>query len=1055
VPDVRFGLLGPLTVLDDAGASVELGGRQPRLVLAALLVADGRAVSVEALIDAVWGERPPATATGTLQSYVSRLRRVLGAERLVWEDAGYRLDVDGGDVDFRRFESLAEAGRARLDAGDPRAARELLLEADALWRGPALGDFADREFAAGIAARLEQRRLAAVEDRVDADLRIGRHAAVVGELTELVAAHPLRERLQAQLALALYRADRQADALRVIADAGRVLREELGIEPGPSLRALESAILDQDPALGQAPAPPGDPSTDTDPRSNVEAAVRSAGGIANGPRPASSGVALVGRTSELAELVEALDEAGADARFVVIEGEPGIGKTRLADELRTVATEQGSIALWGRSDEGGAAPALWPWLAPLRALAGAAPDVGASLQELLTGDAPMAAGQADSTQFERFEEVAALLSSSGATRPVVVLLDDLQWADVTSLELVAFLAATLERGVLIVATIRPLEVGRNDAVTDALAAIARRRGSRRLVLRGLTAAATAELLDAASGRTVGLEEVTAIHTRAEGNPFYAVELVRLQDEQGEPAAHVPGTVGDVIRRRLANLPTGTTDLLVLAAVVGRDVAIPVLARAGDRPLDEVLDELEPAIVHRLLVDVPERPGQLRFSHALVREVLLDDITSLRRARLHLRVADAIEATGAGVDDEEILAEHLWQAAPVGVGKRAADALQRAAEVAIRRVSYGAAEDLLGRAVQLRRATGSSIEDDEAELLAIYRLLEVARARRYFQGVTDPELVQRARQLAERCGRRDLMLMIVWFESAALATACRGAEHAALAEIYRALTEADPDPHVRALGLETMGITRWNAGDITGAVEQLDLAMALLAEAAPPHDGFTAEQRLVTETFWIWNHVVHGDLDPDDAFDRFDAMVASAGERFAVASICGFAVTTAIAIGAWGPAERYVATAREADPASQFAFWAGQILMCQGVILAREGRVDEALASFADGRDRYVAIGGRSALPTYGAVFGSCLAELGQLDEARRRIAEARRELDSNHERWNEPHVLIGEAVVAHASGDVDRARERFDAAAVVATAQGAHTTARLARDVAVGRSLGD
>ena len=186
-------------------------------------------------------------------------------------------------------------------------------------------------------------------------------------------------------------------------------------------------------------------------------------------------------------------------------------------------------------------------------------------------------------------------------------------------------------------------------------------------------------------------------------------------------------MGDVVRRRLARLPASTKELLGVAAVVGRDVEMTLLARAADKAFDAVLDDLEPAVVHRLLVDVPELPAGLRFSHALVREVLLEDMTSLRRARLHLKVADAIESGGAGVDDAEILAEHLWRAAPVGVGHRAADALERAAEVALGRVSYGAAEDMLDRAVQLRKATSVSIPDQEAELVAISRLLEVARA----------------------------------------------------------------------------------------------------------------------------------------------------------------------------------------------------------------------------------------------------------------------------------------------------------------------------------------
>jgi DNA-binding SARP family transcriptional activator len=690
---MHFGVLGPLEVRDDDGNLVELGGRQPRVMVAALLLGAGRAVPVESLIDAVWGDSPPSSAAGTLQSYVSRLRRRLGADAIVFEPAGYRLVVDHDQVDFRRFEALADRGSNLLERGELDQARTVLLEAEALWRGPALSDLAELEFATGTASRLDLRRLTTIEDRIEAELRLGRHTTVVDELGALVAANPLRERLQAQLALAQYRAGRQADALRSIADASRTLREELGIEPSPELRELEARILAHDPTLELRPPASPPPPVNAPPVGAPPGTAPDAPPPAE-PRAGPGSDRLVGRESELAELVSAFDESTTSARFIVIEGEPGIGKTRLTDELRSITTARGAMAVWGRSDEGGAAPALWPWLVPLRVLAERTEDVPDEVAELLRGQTPMSAGQAQSTQFDRFEAVAGWLAAIARRVPLVLLLDDLQWADETSLELLTFLAGRLDAGVTIVGTMRQLEVGRRDAATDALAAIARRPGSRRLVLRGLSAADTATLLDVAANRAVDQSAAATIHARAEGNPFYAIELARLLDEEGVGSRDVPGSVGDVIRRRLAGLPDGTTELLRTAAVVGRDVDLALLARTADADLDDVLDALDPAVAHRLLVEVPERPMELRFSHALVREVLLEDLTALRRARLHLRVADAIEAAGAGTDDAEILAEHLWRAAPVGVGLRAADALERAAEVAQHRVAYAAAEVLL-------------------------------------------------------------------------------------------------------------------------------------------------------------------------------------------------------------------------------------------------------------------------------------------------------------------------------------------------------------------------
>ncbi|HMJ76267.1 MAG TPA: BTAD domain-containing putative transcriptional regulator, partial [Iamia sp.] len=912
-----------------------------------------------------------------------------------------------------------------------------------------LGEFADVEALSGLATRLDQRRLAALEDRFDADLAVGRHDAVAAELSEAVAAHPLRERLQAQLALALYRAGRQADALRALSDAGRTLREELGIEPSRELRDLETAILAQDPDLAPVPlASPAGPAPVPDDRPGVAAPAApllspSVGGATLVQSP------LVGREAEWAELQIALQESAHDGRIVVVEGEPGIGKTRLVEELRAHVAIRGGAAVWGRSDEGGAAPALWPWLAPLRALAATLPDLPAQLGELLSGGAAAgngaaAAVPAGAVQYERFDAVAEVLTAAGATRPVAVLLDDLQWADAASLELLGHLAGRLPAGVVIVATLRQLEVGRTDAVTDALATVARRPGSRRLRLQGLAPVATAEILSRVSGREVQPAVATAIHARAEGNPFYALELARLLDDEGDLGGEVPATVGDVIRRRLTRLPEATLELIGVGAVLGRDVDIELLASAASLDLDRALDALDPAVAHRLLVEVDDRPGHLRFNHALVREVLVDDMTSLRRARVHLKVADAIEARGAGVDDAEILADHLWRAAPVGVGKRAAAALEQAAEVALHRVAYSAAEELLAKAVQLRRATGSSVEDDAAELAAIIRLLEVARALRYFQGVESDDALERAKDLAVRTGQRRALLDLTWFQFSALATATRIAEAEVRSTAFVALTADDEDPAARGDGIESTGIVAWMHGRIAEAAERLDRALALYAQAGPPTDPFALERVLVATCFWLFNRVVHGDLPLEEAWDHFDRMISDTPDRFVVSSVCGFAATTALAVGAMAESERFTDTGMEVDPESQFAFWSGQVLMHRGVMLAWRGRADEALERFAQGKGLYTGVGGRSGLTMFQASMGHQLALHRRFDEAREALVESRREMETLGERWGEANLLIGEGVLARAEGDQERAQERFAAAVAVARAQEAGRLVELA-----------
>jgi YVTN family beta-propeller protein len=255
---LEFRILGPLEVVEQQ-QRVALGGLKQRALVAILLLHRGEVVSSDRLIDELWGERPPRTAAKTLQAYVSRLRKALGNEVLVTRNGGYALAAAPGQLDAERFEGIVADARRALADGDAAGARELLSSALGLWRGEALADLGYEPFAQAEIARLEEARLGAVEDRIDADLMLGQHRELLAELEALVARHPRRERLLAQLMVALYRSGRQADALDVYHRARRALDDELGLEPGPELRALEQRILTHDPALETpttaAPAP--------------------------------------------------------------------------------------------------------------------------------------------------------------------------------------------------------------------------------------------------------------------------------------------------------------------------------------------------------------------------------------------------------------------------------------------------------------------------------------------------------------------------------------------------------------------------------------------------------------------------------------------------------------------------------------------------------------------------------------------------------------------------------------------------------------------------------
>ncbi|HEY7148383.1 MAG TPA: BTAD domain-containing putative transcriptional regulator [Gaiellaceae bacterium] len=299
---MEYRMLGPLEV-EVEGPPATVKGRKPRALLALLLLHRNELVPPDLLIDDLWGEKAPATAANTLQVYVSQVRKIVG-DRLTTEGGSYRLRVDTDELDAERFERLAEEGASALGRRAYVDAAEQLSEALSLWRGPALADLRYDSFAQGEIARLDELRLGATENRIEADLGLGRHDQVIGELEALIAESPLRERLRGLLMLALYRAGRQADALEAYQAARKTLDDELGLEPGPELRELEQAILRQDEGLSRRPLPAG-----------------------NVPVPVST---MVGRRREQDEVTAALR---GDTRVITLTGPGGSGKTRLSVEV--------------------------------------------------------------------------------------------------------------------------------------------------------------------------------------------------------------------------------------------------------------------------------------------------------------------------------------------------------------------------------------------------------------------------------------------------------------------------------------------------------------------------------------------------------------------------------------------------------------------------------------------------------------------------------------------------------------------------------------------------
>ena len=751
-------MLGPLEVRGEHGP-VSLGTPQQRALLAVLLLNANEVVSRDRLIDELWGESPPETAAKLVQVYVSRLRKALepdrasgGSDVLVTQTPGYLLTVGPDELDISRFELLAEAGQEALSRGAAGEAADLLREALALWRGPALADFVFESFAEAEVGRLEELQLAALEGRIHADLALGREAAVLGELEALVAEHPLRERLRAQLMRALYQAGRQAEALGAYREARRALTEELGIDPGRELRALHEAILRQDPELDrraeEAKAPPHPPD--------------------GKPARAVAVGTFVGRERELTDLDAALDDVVAGrGRIVLVAGEPGIGKSRLTDELIGRARARDAGVVVGRCWEAGGAPAYWPWVQALRAyvreaepdvlreqLAGGAADLAQLLPELreLFGDLPEpAAPDPDGARFRLFEAVSGFLRCATEARPLVLVLDDLHAADDPSLLLLQFVAREIaDSPLLVICAYRDVDPALHQPLVAALAQLVREPGSVHIELEGLSQADVAEYVQRATGVEAVPELVKAIRSETEGNPLFVVELVRLLDAEGripEPDAHlrIPPGLRAVIGQRVGRLSDGCRDVLVHASVMGREVELDALMRLRDLSRDQVLDALHEAMTERILGEVPASPGRVRFGHALIRDTLYDALAPARRMQLHGDAAEAVEA----VHSEDLgphlaeLAHHYFAAAPSGVAEKAVEYARRAGDRAVTQLAYEEAARLYEMALTL--------VNDPAPRCDLLLALGEARAR----AGDSPGSKQAFREAAERADERGL------------------------------------------------------------------------------------------------------------------------------------------------------------------------------------------------------------------------------------------------------------------------------------------------------------
>jgi DNA-binding SARP family transcriptional activator len=766
--DIR--LCSPVLV-DANGQRLDAGlpGRQGRLLFAYLVLNRSRGCPRDELVDVLWPEGPPAAADSALSALLSKLRRALG-EGVLTGRGELRLRFDGPvrvDIEDSRV-AIAEAEGA-MEAGDHAVAAQRARDALTTDLQTFLPD-AEGGWAAEQRRELDTIRLRALETLAEAGLRQGGRELGAAEQAAraAIAAAPFRESAHRLLMEVHEAAGNPAEALRAFEELRSLLREELGTTPGPAAMAVFERVLRGEPPPLQRTAAP------------VAAVPGLAWEPAPWPAPLAVAVdrhALVGRGVELAYLERCWREAADGQRaLVLLAGDAGIGKTRSAAELASRAHEDGAVVLYGRFDEETLTP-YQPIVEMLRGWSAGAPldslrdrlgprsgELGILLPEF--GPPPsdqqivgtMSGPEADAQRFRFFDAVAALIGEIGSTAPLVLVFDDLHWADRPTLQLLRHLVRSpAPRRVLFLGTYRESEISDRHPLHELIGDLRREGTLRRLELTGLEEAEVGELVAELASAPASASFVHALAGETEGNPFFIEEVVRhvrdtsgaLSEEVTLEQAGVPDGVREVTARRLRRLSEATRAVLLVASVVGREFDYDVLQTVVTQDGDDLVEALEEGVEARVLREAGH-VGRYAFSHALVRATLYDSISQLRRARLHGRVGEALVRLRGGDLDPHLamLAHHFAQAAPVERPDRAIDFALAAARRADRMLAWEEAAQHYRAALRARELSGAVDDHVRAELLLALGASEDRAGMEEEARETFQSAIRTARQLGD-------------------------------------------------------------------------------------------------------------------------------------------------------------------------------------------------------------------------------------------------------------------------------------------------------------------
>lgn len=645
-------LLGSIEVAVEGSSDIRIGAAKARWLLAFLALNIGRSRSVESIIQALWGDRAPPSAPNLVQGYISDLRKIIGHESIRTTGDGYCLAAEGVSVDVMRVRELMFRARAAITS-KPQTAVALLDEVIDVHVGVPFGEEPPDGPLATASTQLTEQWVDALELRAQLLLNLGGHLEAVTLLDRLVEEHPYREGLWAALAVALYRSDRQVDALRRIAEARHVLQEDLGVSPGRRLLEVERQILDHDAALSILAVP------------HIEA---------------STSPKMVGRTAELSRLRDRLAQTSGGAQHTVfVGGEPGIGKTTTARELMRTADDD-TVVMIGRCDEHLAVP-YRPFV---EALTEHVRSVGAdaawqlvesrfahvaetipSLSDLRSNDnrsTPHGPPMSEMTLLERFDTFAWMLQRAQGDKRLILILEDLHWADSATLRLLHYLTAGHRLpGALVIGTYRTTEPA--QLLEDILADLRTEPQVERMLLNGLPATELM-LLIPSSQRGSDDEVARWIYRETDGNPFLAVEIINHIAQTGSRDG-VPAGVAEVVARRLRRLTLETQTLLRYAAVLGETAPVRLL-----REFAGVVTDVPAAVAEATQAgilaeeDLDER--SYRFTHAILRTAATAAMSVLHLEDLHIAAAEAW-ASQPGSDGVTVAVASHYLAAGTAVG----------------------------------------------------------------------------------------------------------------------------------------------------------------------------------------------------------------------------------------------------------------------------------------------------------------------------------------------------------------------------------------------------